>query len=86
MQWTQDLQTAPKKIPEGKSLLAILPGFDFPEAVRWCDYEEDIARNLGEVGYWDYASENMSEITGGIAPSEVAATLWALIDLPERKR
>lgn len=75
--WTRDLATAPRTPPDGYAVLAILPGFRAPEAVHWETYPEDIAREIGEDGYWTYSIEIVADVTdGGIRPDEARAALW----------
>jgi hypothetical protein len=81
--WTKDLASAPRTPAEGYAVLAILPGFSAPEAVHWEAYPDDIARELGEDGYWTFSIEIVADVTeGGIRPEEAASALWRLIDLP----
>ena len=54
--WTRNLATAPKAVPEGMALLVILPGNDFPEAVHWVEYDDDLKVEVGEDGYSLFSS------------------------------
>ncbi len=80
--WNKGLEGAPKMAHEGRCIMAILPGYEAPEAVRWSAYPDDIAAKLGEAGYWDYESESISEMTGGIESKEAEKAVWTLLDLP----
>lgn len=81
--WMKDLTTAPKVPPDGCVVLAILPRFGTPETVHWEAYPDEIAKELGEDGYWTYSIEIVADVSdGGIRPDEAVKSVWCLIDLP----
>lgn len=80
--WHRDLNTAPRSVPDGKALLVLID--TFPESVEWHPYPDDIARELGEDGYWNYTLDLARDVGDGAIPSHDAATArWCLIDLPQ---
>lgn len=81
--WTRNLATAPKAVPAGMALLVILPGNDFPEAVHWVEYDDDLKAEVGEDGYWTYREALVADATDDINPEEIEDAIWALLPLPE---
>jgi hypothetical protein len=83
LNWTKDLDTAPRKTPDGYVLLVVLGDSGVPEPIRWKDYSEAEKEAAEADGYWDYLQDNISEVTGGISPDEHHGALWAQISLPQ---
>lgn len=54
----QPIETAPH---DGTPILTWLEG-DWPEAIVWQDYPEDIAEAVGHIGFWRYADELLSDV------------------------
>lgn len=84
LSWTQDLSRAPRTPPAGHVVLALLPDAPtLPMTVSWKRYDADDATEIGAEGYWDFEDSLNSEVTGGIADTELAETLWCLVPLPD---
>lgn len=59
MSW-QDIETAPK---DGRPIMVWADGFEWPEIIRWFDYDEESRLETGEEGYWHYAEELLRDVT-----------------------
>lgn len=78
--WHHNLNTAPKVIPEGRSLLGFsAEETDFPHAVEWEEYPLEEQETLGP-GYWSYADPNIADIVAGIEDPE--NWHWMLVSHP----
>ena len=73
MEW-QPIETAPK---DGTHFLMWSEESDWPEAIRWVDYDEDVQEELGAVGYWAYSEEVLSEM------AEANPTHWMPYEPPK---
>ena len=59
MDW-QPIETAPK---DGTAFMAWAKGYEWPEVVKWFDYDADTAVEVGEPGYLHYAEELLQNVT-----------------------
>lgn len=80
--WSEGLHNAPKKLGPQQSLLAMIENYGFPEAIVWRAYPDDVAQEVGRSGYWDYCSENIAEITGGLSDDQEKTARWTVITIP----
>jgi hypothetical protein len=52
------IETAPK---DGKPFLAIGRRYDWPEVVKWEDYDAELAEEIGEPGYFTFAEALLAD-------------------------
>lgn len=53
----QPIETAPR---DGNPFFYWKPGYEWPEVLRWYDYDEQDREEIGEDGYFTYAEELLS--------------------------
>lgn len=70
MEW-QPIETAPQT---GEVIFVWADGFEYPEAVRWVDYDDELREELGADGYWTYAEELLADVVDSMGEEEW--TLW----------
>jgi hypothetical protein len=58
------------------------PDYKWPETVKWVKYDDDLAQELGEDGYWTYAEELLADVTD--SPSSEEWTHWQPLPTPPR--
>ena len=76
----QPIETAPK---DGTNILGIAPGYDWPEVVRYEEYDPDCAEEAGEPGFWRY-SDDLSADVAELEISEL--THWRPLPAPPSAR
>lgn len=69
------IETAPK---DGKPFLAIGPDYNWPEVLKWEAYDEDVAEEVGEPGYFTFADE----LLANVADSPDDLTHWQPLPKP----
>jgi hypothetical protein len=74
--WNSDMSAAPK---DGTNILVFAEGFDWPEVIRYEQYGEEYAEEIGEDGFWRYSEDLLADV----AEIEFGTlTHWAPITLP----
>ncbi len=71
----QPIETAPK---DGKPFMVWADGYEWPEVIRWFDYDAEEAEEAGEPGYFTYAEEAMQDFDW----EHDAVQFWAPIEPP----
>lgn len=61
-----DISTAPK---DGTAFLGIGTSDKYPHAMEWTTYDDEVAEETGEEGYWSYCEALINEVTGGAEPT-----------------
>jgi hypothetical protein len=56
----QTIDSAPR---DGTVIFVWADGYEWPEAVRWENYDPEDAEEIGEPSYWRYAEELLTEVT-----------------------
>lgn len=72
-----DIATAPK---DGSAFMIWQPGYEWPEVVRWHDYDSELRDETGEDGYFAYAETLLADVCDPIDMGE--HTHWSAIVLP----
>lgn len=74
--WNSDMSAAPK---DGTNIQVFAGGYDWPDVIRYELYDEDVAEEIGDDGYWRYSEDLLAEV----AEVEFGTlTHWASIVLP----
>jgi hypothetical protein len=73
------IESAPK---DGTIIHVCGPDYEYPEAVKWGKYDDDLAQELGVDGYWTYAEELLADVTD--SPSSEEWTHWQPLPTPPR--
>lgn len=81
MEFRKDLSLAPKDLPQGQVVLALLPGDAVPSFLRWEDHTAEIQELTGEPGFWNYHEDLISDVTGGVREDELADAVWCVMDI-----